>query len=140
MIVTPFNVNSPQDVQLASYRDAAAALLAEYPRLAVVDQAGLIPYATMVSQGYFANSVDRNHLSNAGYVALASAELAALVAAGTSLTCIGDYNRDGGVTGDDLDAFFIDYDLGLVSTDVNNDGGVSGDDITAFFVAYGTGC
>jgi len=140
VIVTPFNVNSPQDLQLASYRDAAAALLAEYPRLAVVDQAGLIPYATMVSQGYFANSVDRNHLSNAGYVALASAELAALVAAGTLPTCIGDFNNDGGITGDDIAAFFTAYECGAASSDVNQDGGVTGDDIAAFFTAYQAGC
>jgi len=54
--------------------------------------------------------------------------------------CIGDYNQDGGITGDDISAFFTDYETGESEADVNQDGGITGDDIAAFFAAYEAGC
>lgn len=54
--------------------------------------------------------------------------------------CIGDFNNDGGITGDDIAAFFTAYECGAASSDVNQDGGVTGDDIAAFFTAYQAGC
>jgi hypothetical protein len=54
--------------------------------------------------------------------------------------CIGDHNQDGGVDGADVEAFFIDWQDGLVEADVNQDGGVDGSDIQTFFVAWQAGC
>ncbi len=53
--------------------------------------------------------------------------------------CPADYNQDGGVTGDDIAAFFLDYELGSGCADTNVDGGITGDDIAAFFIAYESG-
>jgi len=53
--------------------------------------------------------------------------------------CPADYNQDGGVTGDDIAAFFADYEAGTGCADTNVDGGITGDDIAAFFVAYEAG-
>jgi len=54
-------------------------------------------------------------------------------------TCSADYNQDGGVTGDDVAAFFNDYEAGTGCADTNVDGGITGDDIAAFFVAFEAG-
>ncbi|MFZ4574027.1 MAG: GC-type dockerin domain-anchored protein [Phycisphaerales bacterium] len=54
--------------------------------------------------------------------------------------CMGDYNCDGGVDGDDVIAFFADWDAGLTDADVNRDGGVDGDDVIAFFEKWDRGC
>lgn len=53
--------------------------------------------------------------------------------------CPADYNQDGGVTGDDIAAFFADFEDGDGCADTNLDGGITGDDIAAFFAAYETG-
>ena len=47
--------------------------------------------------------------------------------------CISDYNQDGGVTGDDVAAFFGDFENGLECSDVNQDGGITGEDVETFF-------
>jgi hypothetical protein len=54
--------------------------------------------------------------------------------------CLSDYNCDGGVDGDDVIAFFADWDLGLAPSDVNQDGGVDGDDVIDFFFHWDRGC
>jgi hypothetical protein len=54
--------------------------------------------------------------------------------------CIGDYNCDGGVDGDDVIAFFSAWDASDAAGDINLDGGVDGDDVIAFFGAWDTGC
>lgn len=55
--------------------------------------------------------------------------------------CPADYDQDGGVTGSDIAAFFVDYEQGEACADVDLDGGVTGADIGAFFVAFeGGGC
>ncbi len=54
--------------------------------------------------------------------------------------CIGDYNRDGGVDGDDVIAFFSDWDASLIEADVDGSGGVDGDDVILFFARWDTGC
>ena len=53
--------------------------------------------------------------------------------------CPADYNKDGGVTGDDVSAFFADYEAGTGCADANVDGGITGDDIAAFFGVYEAG-
>ena len=57
----------------------------------------------------------------------------------TCPVCPADYNQDGGVTGDDVAAFFNDYEAGTGCADTNVDGGITGDDIAAFFVAFEAG-
>jgi glucose/arabinose dehydrogenase len=54
--------------------------------------------------------------------------------------CLGDYNGDEGVDGDDVIAFFTDWDAGLPGADVDNSGGVDGDDVILFFARWDVGC
>ncbi|MFZ4576464.1 MAG: hypothetical protein ACOYN0_18925 [Phycisphaerales bacterium] len=51
----------------------------------------------------------------------------------------GDYNADGGVDGDDIIAFFADWDASAASADFNLDGGVDGDDVIEFFAEWDNG-
>lgn len=50
-----------------------------------------------------------------------------------------DFNRDGGVDGSDVEAFFTAWESGEEIADFNMDGGVEGSDIEAFFVAWENG-
>ena len=59
---------------------------------------------------------------------------------GSITLCIGDYDCSGGVDGDDVIAFFADWDAGLSGADVDESGGVDGDDVIAFFGAWDGGC
>jgi len=43
------------------------------------------------------------------------------------------------VTGDDVAAFFADFETGGGCADTNVDGGITGDDIAAFFTAFEAG-
>jgi subtilisin-like proprotein convertase family protein len=54
--------------------------------------------------------------------------------------CPGDFNGDGGVDGDDVVAFFADWDAGALGADVNGDGSVDGDDVITFFASWDAGC
>ena len=54
--------------------------------------------------------------------------------------CPADYNHDGGVDGDDVIAFFGDWDSGNIAADFNNDTGVDGDDVIQFFEHWDAGC
>jgi len=53
--------------------------------------------------------------------------------------CPADYNQDGGVTGDDIAAFFADFEAGTGCADTNVDGGITGDDIASFFTVFEAG-
>ena len=53
--------------------------------------------------------------------------------------CPADYNQDGGVDGADVEAFFVDWQDGLLPADVNQDGGVDGADVQTFFTLWATG-
>jgi len=53
--------------------------------------------------------------------------------------CPADYDQDGGVTGSDVEAFFIDFESGAPCADVDLDGGVTGSDVEAFFIAFEAG-
>ena len=54
-------------------------------------------------------------------------------------SCAADFDQDGGVTGSDISAFFMKYELGDPCADTDLDGGVTGGDIAAFFVAFEAG-
>ncbi len=50
--------------------------------------------------------------------------------------CHGNYNRDGGFDGGDIDAFFAAWEAGDPAADVNADGATDGGDIGVFFTAW----
>ena len=54
--------------------------------------------------------------------------------------CPSDFNLDGFVTGDDADAFGIEFYSGSAAADFNGDGFTTGDDADAFYVAFEAGC
>jgi hypothetical protein len=49
-------------------------------------------------------------------------------------SCIGDWNGDDGIDGDDAIQFMTDWDV--TNADVNGDGGTDGDDILIWFNMY----
>lgn len=53
--------------------------------------------------------------------------------------CPADYNQDGGIDGQDVEAFFTAFEAGEPCADVNYDGGVTGDDVAAFFIPFESG-
>ena len=53
--------------------------------------------------------------------------------------CAADFNLDGGVTGDDVAAFFDAFENADACADVNTDGGVTGTDVEAFFDVWSAG-
>lgn len=53
--------------------------------------------------------------------------------------CSADFNRDGGVDGGDVEAFFVAWEAAENRADVNEDGGVDGADVEAFFVLWEAG-
>jgi hypothetical protein len=54
--------------------------------------------------------------------------------------CVGDFNRDGGVDGEDVTAFFSSWEGGMADADVNTDGAVDGQDVQEFFARWEAGC
>ncbi|MCX5692057.1 MAG: PA14 domain-containing protein, partial [Planctomycetota bacterium] len=56
-----------------------------------------------------------------------------------SCQCPADFNRDGGVDGGDVEAFFTAWESSAPEADTNGDGGVDGSDVEAFFVAWEAG-
>ncbi len=48
-------------------------------------------------------------------------------------SCVADYDQSGGVDGDDIFAFFSDWQAGAFCADVDGSGGVDGDDLPFFF-------
>ena len=53
--------------------------------------------------------------------------------------CAADYDQSGGVDGDDIGAFFDDWQAGEPCADVDGSGGVDGDDIGFFFDRWQAG-
>jgi hypothetical protein len=53
---------------------------------------------------------------------------------------VGDFNVDGGVDGQDIEAFILAWEAGGRSADVNCDGGIDGGDIEAFFRCWSDNC
>ncbi len=52
--------------------------------------------------------------------------------------CAADYDNSGGIDGDDVIAFFAEWDAGIA--DYNGDGGTDGDDVIAFFSSWDNNC
>ncbi len=53
--------------------------------------------------------------------------------------CYADFDNNGGIDGDDVIAFFSDWDNGLECADADGANGVDGDDVIAFFSAWDAG-
>lgn len=53
--------------------------------------------------------------------------------------CAADYDRNGGVDGGDLAAFFADFEAGETCADVDGNGGVDGGDLASFFAVFEAG-
>jgi hypothetical protein len=53
--------------------------------------------------------------------------------------CPADFNRDGGIDGGDVEAFFAAWENGDQAADVNFDGGIDGGDVETFFAAWENG-
>ena len=53
--------------------------------------------------------------------------------------CVPDFNQDGGVTGEDIGAFFFAWEASDPCADVNQDGGVTGEDVEFFFSVWEAG-
>ncbi len=53
--------------------------------------------------------------------------------------CAADFDQSGGVDGDDIGAFFADWQAGAPCGDVDGSGGVDGDDIGFFFARWEAG-
>lgn len=54
-------------------------------------------------------------------------------------SCAADYDQDGGVTGSDIGAFFVDFESGAACADVDQNGGVDGGDLAYFFEVFEAG-
>ncbi len=57
---------------------------------------------------------------------------------GCPTSCPADWDRSGGVDGDDIGAFFTDWQRG--EADIDFSGGTDGDDISYFFARWQAGC
>ncbi len=57
---------------------------------------------------------------------------------GAPPTCPADWDNSGGIDGDDIAAFFTDWQRG--EADIDNSGGTDGDDIGVFFDHWQSGC
>jgi hypothetical protein len=53
--------------------------------------------------------------------------------------CPGDFDQDGGVTGADVEAFFLAFEAGEACADTDADGGITGGDLEAFFMSFEVG-
>jgi hypothetical protein len=61
-------------------------------------------------------------------------------AAVVEVSCLSDFNLDGGVDGEDLFVFFAAWEQGQPEADVNQDGGVDFGDVVTFFERWENGC
>ncbi len=96
-----------------------------------------IPGSTYVLRGYGLDVLDGCHAVSVGAYSNGVTQFASSEVMSPS-GCPSDWNGDGGVDGDDVIAFFADWDAN--GADVNGDGGTDGDDIIAFFAGWDAGC
>jgi predicted dienelactone hydrolase len=67
------------------------------------------------------------------------ANVYAYAVATLTAACPADFNEDGGVDGSDVEAFFVEWEMGDARADVNDDGGVDGSDVEVFFLLWEAG-
>jgi len=74
------------------------------------------------------------------YTAITSIGAGSLPAPTTACPpCAADYNQDGGVDGNDVSAFFNDWEGATGCADVNQDGGIDGADVESFLLVWENG-
>lgn len=83
------------------------------------------------------NTIDFNTIEGTQWVIVAAGE--GCETGPVCAPCAADYDQDGGVTGSDVEAFFIDFEAGTGCADVDLDGGITGADVEAFFIAFENG-
>ncbi|MCX5689503.1 MAG: dockerin type I repeat-containing protein, partial [Planctomycetota bacterium] len=120
-LVTLILGTSIGDVNLDGSRDATDFAIAQTYR-GGIDRAG----------GWANGDVDGD-----GFVT--ETDLGIIATGGCSCFCPADYNRDGGVDGGDIEAFFSEWEGGSGCADVNADGGIDGGDIERFFLLWEAG-
>lgn len=74
-----------------------------------------------------------------GYFAAEPNYSRAVILRPRATSCPADFNQDGGVDGQDVEAFFLAWEAGDNRADVNQDGGVDGADVEMFFVHWQAG-
>ncbi|MBL9001671.1 MAG: hypothetical protein JNK25_11100 [Phycisphaerae bacterium] len=77
--------------------------------------------------------------AESGWWAISGILLTGQVGTEVCPACAADFNRDGGVDGSDVEAFFLTWELGEACGDTNLDGGVDGGDVEAFFLVWEQG-
>ena len=80
------------------------------------------------------------YISGWGFDTMAGTFVAILWIQQNAGGCAADFNGDGFVTGDDFDAYVIEFIAGNLAADFNHDGFVTGDDFDAFVLAFEAGC
>lgn len=53
--------------------------------------------------------------------------------------CSADFNLDGGIDGQDIEAFFMAWEAGATAADTNGDGGIDGSDVATYFISWESG-
>jgi hypothetical protein len=130
-------VADPDEELLVRFRAAADALALSRPRTASVRFDRLTSATEMLASGWYnLGGASRNHLSQAGFRALAARELDALRRG----ACPADLNADGELTFDDIQSFVLLYNAEDPRADFNADGEWTFDDIQAFVTRYNAGC
>ncbi|MBX3382956.1 MAG: hypothetical protein KF864_05550 [Phycisphaeraceae bacterium] len=129
-------VDNPDQARLLEYRERAEALAMAYPRTATVRLDRILNATQILARGWYpVGGFDRDHLREAAYVYFAEEEIRALLRP----DCAADFNEDGGVDGQDIEAFYAMWQIGDDTADVNQDGGVDGQDVEAFFTLWEAG-
>lgn len=102
--------------------------------------ANALRWATMYNFSFIANSPPTNgNLELALFRPGTPNSVAINAVPVPSSACPADYDRNGGVDGGDLAAFFADFESGAACADVDGNGGLDGGDLGAFFTFYEAG-
>jgi len=133
---TTGNVNSGT-VETYTLFDAAGSNLAGGTAAAAEIQSAGGKLSLVLREG--ASTVAATYAGNTNITFAGPTIVVFVTGANACPACPADYNQDGGVTGDDIAAFFADFEAGGGCADTNVDGGITGDDIAAFFTAFEAG-
>ena len=98
----------------------------------------VIAHSATTSQLYISHSVEEEVGTYSCLVQSACGSTE--IVAGRIEYCLADYNRDAAVDGDDVIAFFGDWDTNSLDADVDRSDGVDGDDVIRFFEQWDIGC
>ncbi len=97
-------------------------------------------YSGVTSRALTINPQDPTQSGNYTLAVTSSCGVTTTRPAEVVVLCTADYNSDDSVDGDDVIAFFADWDAGEPAGDANRDGSVDGDDVIWFFSRWDLGC